>query len=51
MFRKKHIEEIGLYDESFRLHEERELRIRFEKNIEFTDLNSHSIVIVGMKAT
>ena len=31
MFRKKHIEEIGLYDESFRLHEERELRIRFEK--------------------
>ena len=31
MFRKHQLEEIGLYDESFRLHEERELRIRFEK--------------------
>jgi len=31
MFRKEQIKEIGLYDESFRLHEERELRIRFEK--------------------
>ena len=31
MFRKEQLEEIGLYDESFRLHEERELRIRFEK--------------------
>ena len=31
MFRKKQIEEIGLYDESFLLHEEQELRIRFEK--------------------
>ena len=31
MFRKEQLEEIGLYDESFRLHEEQELRIRFEK--------------------
>ena len=31
MFRKKQIEEIGLYDESFLFHEEQELRIRFEK--------------------
>ena len=30
MFRKEQIKEIGLYDESFRLYEERELRIRFE---------------------
>jgi glycosyltransferase involved in cell wall biosynthesis len=32
MFRKKHLLEIGLYDEQFLLHEERELRIRYEKN-------------------
>jgi len=31
MFRKDHLIEIGLYDEEFRCHEERELRIRFEK--------------------
>ncbi len=31
MFRKAQLEEIGLYDEQFRMHEERELRIRFEK--------------------
>ena len=31
MFRKDHLFEIGLYDEGFRCHEERELRIRFEK--------------------
>ena len=29
--RKEQLKEIGLYDESFRLQEERELRIRFEK--------------------
>ena len=31
MFRKEQLLDIGLYDESFRCHEERELRIRFEK--------------------
>lgn len=31
MFRKEQLIDIGLYDESFRFHEERELRIRFEK--------------------
>lgn len=31
MFRKSHLLEIGLYDEDFQRHEERELRIRFEK--------------------
>lgn len=31
MFRKKQLVEIGLYDEDFRLYEERELRIRFEE--------------------
>jgi glycosyltransferase involved in cell wall biosynthesis len=31
MFRKEQLFDIGLYDESFRCHEERELRIRFEK--------------------
>tara|TARA_B100000963_G_scaffold262652_1_gene230761 strand:- start:4325 stop:4996 length:672 start_codon:yes stop_codon:yes gene_type:complete len=31
MFRKKHLLEIGLYDENFQINEERDLRIRFEK--------------------
>ena len=31
MFRKDHLFDIGLYDESFHYHEERELRIRFEE--------------------
>lgn len=31
MFRKQQLFDIGLYDEGFRCHEERELRIRFEK--------------------
>jgi glycosyltransferase involved in cell wall biosynthesis len=31
LFRRSHLIEIGLYDKSFRLHEEREMRIRFEK--------------------
>ena len=31
MFKTSHLFEIGLYDEDFQLHEERELRYRFEK--------------------
>jgi len=31
MFKSSHLFEIGLYDEDFQLHEERELRYRFEK--------------------
>jgi glycosyltransferase involved in cell wall biosynthesis len=31
MFRKQQLLDVGLYDEDFRCHEERELRIRFEK--------------------
>lgn len=31
MFKSAHLFEIGLYDEEFQLHEERELRFRFEK--------------------
>lgn len=31
MFRKEQLLDIGLYDEDFRRHEERELRIRFER--------------------
>jgi len=31
MFKTSHLIEIGLYDEDFLLHEERELRYRFEK--------------------
>jgi glycosyltransferase involved in cell wall biosynthesis len=32
MFRKADLEEIGMYDETFRCHEDRELRVRFEQN-------------------
>jgi len=40
MFRKKQLFDVGLYDESFRYHEERELRVRFDKkhNIQRLDL-------------
>ena len=31
IFRKEQLFEIGLYDENFRIHEEQDLRIRFEK--------------------
>jgi glycosyltransferase involved in cell wall biosynthesis len=31
MFKRNDLHEVGLYDETFRLHEERDLRIRFEK--------------------
>lgn len=31
MFRKQQLIDIGMYDESFRCHEDRDLRIRFEK--------------------
>ncbi len=32
MFKKENLVAIGLYDESFRMHEERDLRLRYEKN-------------------
>ena len=39
MFRKSHLLDVGLYDEAFRLHEERELRIRFEKKYKIKRLD------------
>ena len=39
MFRKSHLLDIGLYDEAFRLHEERDLRIRFEKKYKIQRLD------------
>ena len=33
MFKKEHLLEIGMYDENFIYNEEKELRIRFVKNI------------------
>jgi glycosyltransferase involved in cell wall biosynthesis len=39
MFRKSHLLDIGLYDEAFRLYEERELRIRFEKKYKIQRLD------------
>ena len=38
MFRKEQLLEIGLYDEKFRYHEERELRIRFEQKYKIDHL-------------
>ena len=38
MFRKHQLFEIGLYDEHYRLHEEREMRIRFEKKFKIDRL-------------
>lgn len=38
MFRKAHLFDIGLYDEAFRCHEERELRIRFERKYSISRL-------------
>ena len=38
MFRKKQLIDIGLYDESFRWHEDKDLRIRFEKKYSISRL-------------
>ena len=39
LFRKKHLIEIGLYDEEFLCHEDRELRIRFQKKYNINRLD------------
>ena len=39
LFKKKHLFEIGLYDESFRYNEELDLRIRFEKKFKIKRLD------------
>jgi len=38
MFRKQQLLDIGMYDESFRCHEDQDLRIRFEKKYAITRL-------------
>lgn len=38
MFRKEQLFDVGLYDEDFHLHEERELRIRFERKYQIHHL-------------
>jgi len=38
MFRKHLLEEVGLYDESFRAHEDRDLRYRFEERYKIEHL-------------
>jgi len=38
MFRKQQLIDIGMYDESFRCHEDRDLRIRFEKKYSISRL-------------
>ncbi len=39
MFRSQHLFEIGLYDENFRYHEDKDLRFRFEKKYVVDRLN------------
>jgi len=41
MFKSNHLFEIGLYDEEFQLHEERELRHRFEKKHKIQNRFNH----------
>ena len=36
---KKHLENIGLYDNKFLYHEDKELRLRFEKKYKISRLN------------
>ena len=38
MFKREDLIEIGMYDETFRLHEERELRVRFEASYKMSFL-------------
>ncbi|MCF8176902.1 MAG: glycosyltransferase family 2 protein [Sulfuritalea sp.] len=38
MFRKQQLMEIGMYDETFRCHEDKDLRIRFEKKYSISRL-------------
>ena len=39
LFQKKHLENIGLYDNKFLYHEDKELRLRFEKKYKISRLN------------
>lgn len=39
MFRKEKLVDIGMYDEKFKCHEDRDLRIRFTKNYKISNLN------------
>ena len=39
LFKKKHLENIGLYDNKFLYHEDKELRLRFKKKYKISRLN------------
>lgn len=39
MFKREHLLDLGLYDESFRVHEDKDLRLRFEKAYKVGHLN------------
>jgi glycosyltransferase involved in cell wall biosynthesis len=39
MFRTKHLLNLGLYDESFRVHEDKDMRLRFEAQYKLGHLN------------
>ena len=51
MFKASQLFEIGLYDEDFKLWEEKDLRYRFEKNIRFTGWNFRFTGIVVTRKT
>ena len=43
MFRTEHLIKLGMYDEKFLRHEDKDLRIRFEKNIKYSEFHCHFI--------
>ena len=49
MFRIESLIDIGLYDKSFKIHEEKDLRIRFLKIIKWQDYQYHYIDTEGIK--
>ena len=43
MFRTEHLIKLGMHDEKFLRHEDKDLRIRFEKNIKYSEFHCHFI--------
>ena len=39
MFRTKHLIDLGLYDETFRFHEDKDMKLRFESKYKLGHLN------------
>ena len=48
MFRVEHLLDLGLYDKSFLVHEDKDLRYRFLKSIKLIEFPFHFIDIENM---